>query len=194
VISARVSEYSPGERTALATTADVAHLVSSELPDIAMSTTASAKLVSLRGLAGTAERLVIYAHPAIGAPGRHLITADWMSIPGAFGCTAESCAFRDLNTVIHDLGAAVCGLSTQHPAEQDEAAIRLSLSFPLLGDQDHAVTDHLALPTWSAGSQRLLKRFTIVARGPAIEHVFAPVQQPDAHADDVVAWLRSRGN
>ena len=192
--AAGTNEYSRGDRNALATTADVAHLVGSELPDIAMPATTAAQRVSLRDLAGAATRLVVFAHPAIGAPDRALITPDWTSIPGAFGCTAESCSFRDLNTVIHDLGAAVCGLSSQRPAEQREAAARLSLKFPLLSDQDHAVGDHLGLPTWSTGGQRLLKRFTIVAYGTVIEHVFAPVLQPATHADDVTTWLRTQSS
>jgi peroxiredoxin len=135
---------------------------------------------------------VIYAHPSIGSPDRDLITPDWMDIPGAFGCTAESCSFRDANVLIRDLGAAVCGLSTQPTNEQREAARRLSLNFPLLSDSDHSITDHLRLPTWYAGGQRLLKRFTIVTRGRLIEHVFAP-EAPATHADDVAAWLRGVG-
>jgi peroxiredoxin len=194
VTASRSNEYSPSEHNALAATADVAHLIGSELPDIALPATTAAQSVSLRELAGAATRLVVYAHPSIGAPDRDLITPNWMSIPGAFGCTAESCSFRDLNTVIRDLGAAVCGLSSQHPAEQREAAVRLSLKFPLLSDQDYAVTDHLRLPTWSAGGQRLLKRFTIVAYGPVIKHVFAPVHEPATHADDVATWLRAQSH
>jgi peroxiredoxin len=189
--TADTTQHSPGEDNALATSTDVAHLVGSELPDVPLPATAGAQPVSLRDLATAAARLVVYAYPAIGAPDRPLITPDWMNIPGAFGCTAESCAFRDLNSVINKLGAAVCGLSSQDPAEQREAAVRLSLTFPLLSDHDHAVTDHLGLPTWSAGGQRLLKRFTIIAHGPVIEHVFALVREPAAHADDVATWLRN---
>lgn len=179
------------EQTALATSTEVSHLAGLELPNIRVPATTAPQGLSLRDLAGAASRVVIYAHPAIGAPDRDLITADWMSIPGAFGCTAESCSFRDLNAALGALGAAVGGLSTQQHVEQTEAAQRLSLNFPLLSDHDHSITDHFGLPTWSAGGQRLLKRFTIVTLGIVIEHVFAPVPEPAAHADDVAAWLRS---
>lgn len=184
------SQHLSDDQVAVATSADVAHLLGAELPDTRIPATATADDVSLRGLAGSATRLVIYAYPAIGAPDRELITPDWMSIPGAFGCTAESCSFRDLNAVIRDLGAAVCGLSTQQPSEQREAAQRLSLTFPLLSDHAHTVADQLRLPTWSAGGQRLLKRFTLVTSGSVIEHVFAPVSDPTTHADEVASWLR----
>lgn len=184
------SQHLSDDRVAVATSADVAHLLGAELPDTRIPATATPDDVSLRDLAGNAAQLVVYAYPAIGAPDRDLITPDWKSIPGAFGCTAESCSFRDLNAVIRDLGAAVCGLSTQPPAEQREAAQRLSLNFPLLSDHVHTVTDQLGLPTWSAGGQRLLKRFTLVTSGPVIEHVFAPVSDPATHADEVAGWLR----
>jgi peroxiredoxin len=179
------------EQIALATSTEVTHLVGLELPDICVPATTAPQGLSLRDLASAASRLVVYAHPAIGAPDRDLITPDWMSIPGAFGCTAESCSFRDLNAVLGDLGAAVCGLSTQQHIEQTEAAQRLSLNFPLLSDHDHSITDHLGLPTWSASGQRLLKRFTIVTLGTVIEQLFAPVAEPAAHANDVAAWLGS---
>jgi peroxiredoxin len=179
------------QQTALATSAEVTHLVGLELPDIRVPATTAVQGLSLRDFAGAVSHVVVYAYPAIGAPDRDLITPDWLSIPGAFGCTAESCSFRDLNAVFADLGAAVCGLSTQSHIEQTEAAQRLSLNFPLLSDHEHSVTDHLGLPTWSAGGHRLLKRFTIVTIGTMIEHIFAPVADPAAHANDVAAWLRS---
>jgi peroxiredoxin len=179
------------DRVALATAAEVAHLIGEQLPDIRLPATTAPQGLSLHDLAGDAARLVVYAYPAIGAPDRQPITLDWMSIPGAFGCTAESCSFRDINAVIGDLDATVCGLSTQPPAEQLEASQRLSLNFPLLSDQDCTLANRLGLPTWSAGGRRLLKRYTIVACGAVVEHVFAPVRDPAAHAEDVAAWLHN---
>ena len=114
------------EQTALAVGADVAHLVGSELPDISLAATTERGEVSLRDLCRGVDRLVVYAYPAIGAPDRAPITPNWKSIPGAFGCTAESCSFREENDAIRELGAGLCGLSTQSGAEQHEAAQRLS--------------------------------------------------------------------
>lgn len=179
-------------QNAVAAPAELSHLAGVLLPDVVLPSTTPPHRHSLAQLSRGVNRLVIYAYPAIGAPGRDLVTPDWMNIPGAFGCTAESCSFRDLNDVIGDLGAAVCGLSTQSSTDQDEAAQRLFLNFPLLSDANHAVCEALSLPMWSAGGQRLLKRFTVVARGPTIEHVFAPVGNPAAHAEEVATWLRQR--
>lgn len=185
-----IDHHPAGGENAQASEDEVRHLAGLELPDTFLPTTTIPGGQSLRRLAATAGRLVVYTYPAIGAPDRALITADWMTIPGAFGCTAESCSFRDLNSAIHELGAAVCGLSTQPATEQREAAQRLSLTFPLLSDAKNDVIDHLQLPTWSAGGHRLLKRFTLIARGTVIQHVFAPVTDPATHASDVAAWLR----
>jgi peroxiredoxin len=179
------------EHTARATDGEVAHLIGVELPDLPVPATASPRPRSLRDLARETARLVVYAYPSIGAPDREPITPDWKSIPGAFGCTAESCGFRDLATTLGELGTGVCGLSTQPPGEQEEAAQRLSLGFPLLSDRDHAITARLRLPTWPAGGRLLLKRFTVITSGAVIKHVFAPVPDPAAHAADVVAWLRA---
>jgi peroxiredoxin len=195
--AADVSDHGPDDdrpavdRSAVAARAEVAHLIGAKLPDIRLPATTAPQSFSMHDVGGAAGRLIVYAYPAIGAPDRQPITPDWMSIPGAFGCTAESCGFRDLNAAIGDLDAAVCGLSTQPTAEQREAAQRLSLNFPLLSDEDYKLTDLLDLPTWYAGGRRLLKRFTIVARRGVIEHVFAPVPDPAAHANDVAEWLRN---
>ncbi|MFD2415825.1 peroxiredoxin [Amycolatopsis pigmentata] len=187
------SELRDHQSNAVATRDEVIHLAGKELPDIAVPVTTAPEPRSLRDLARSTARLVVYAYPSIGAPDREPITSDWKSIPGAFGCTAESCGFRDLAATLGELGAGVCGLSTQSPDEQEEAAQRLALGFPLLSDRDHAITGELRLPVWSAGGPDgpgLLKRFTMVTDGTVIQHVFAPVPDPATHAADVVAWLR----
>jgi peroxiredoxin len=186
------SERQGEAHDAVASPADVSHLAGLPLPDIALPSTTTLRAQSLDQLSRGATYLVVYAYPALGAPDRDLLTPDWMHIPGAFGCTAESCSFRDLNGVLRDLGAQVCGLSTQSSAEQHEAAERLSLNFPLLSDANHAVCKALSLPQWPVSGRQLLKRFTMVAHGPIIEHVFAPVGNPSTHADNVAAWLRQQ--
>lgn len=143
------------------------------------------------------ERLVIYAYPLTGLPG--VDNPDgWDAVPGARGCTPESCAFRDHAAELAAAGAAVAGLSTQSCAYQQEVARRLHLPFPLLSDYGLQVTRVLKLPTFTArlraehddgGVQRLLKRLTLVVRGGTVEHVFYPVFPPDTHAAEVLGWL-----
>ena len=91
-------------------------------------------------------RLIIYAYPMTGLPDVP-VPDGWDEIPGARGCTPESCGFRDHAAELAALGAAVAGLSTQSTAYQQEAAARLRLPFPLLSDADLTLTHALKLPT-----------------------------------------------
>ena len=135
-------------------------------------------------------RTVVFAYPRTGRPGVEPLVADWDAIPGARGCTPETCGFRDLHEQLREAGAGVFGLSTQDSAYQREAAQRLGLSFPLLSDADLQLTEALRLPTFQVAGQTLLRRLTLVLRGGAVEHVFYPVFPPDGHALEVLDWLR----
>jgi peroxiredoxin len=138
--------------------------------------------------AGAQPRTVVYAFPRMGRPGVDP-PAGWDEIPGARGCTPESCGFRDHHAELASAGADVFGLSTQSTAEQQEAVQRLALPFALLSDPDLELTGALALPTMEVEGERLLKRLTLVIRDGSVEHVFYPVFPPDAHAGEVLRWL-----
>ena len=121
--------------------------------------------------------------------------AGWDEIPGARGCTPQSCSFRDHHAELRALGVRVFGLSTQDTPYQREAAERLRLPFPLLSDADLVLTGALRLPTFQTPSlpgQTLLKRLTLIVRDGRIEHVFYPVGPPDRSAGDVIAWLQTQ--
>ena len=139
-------------------------------------------------------RLVVYAFPRMGRPGEPELVEDWDLIPGARGCTPETCAFRDHYAELSALGAAVYGLSTQDTDYQREAVERLHLPFPLLSDADLRLTDALRLPTFTAAGHTLLKRLTLVVREARVEHVFYPVFPPERHAEEVLTWLRGRAD
>jgi peroxiredoxin len=115
-------------------------------------------------------------------------------IPGARGCTPQSCAFRDHFAELKALGVDhVFGLSTQDSTYQREAASRLHLPFPLLADDRLAFANAMRLPTFETAGMTLMKRLTLVIRGGRVEHVFYPVFPPDRNAADVIAWLEGRG-
>jgi peroxiredoxin len=134
------------------------------------------------------SRTVVYVYPRTGVPGVALPTG-WDAIPGARGCTPESCSFRDCHDDLRALGARVFGLSTQDTAYQQEVATRLHLPFAILSDADLAFTKALRLPTFSVDGMTLIKRLTLVIRDGVIEHVFYPIFPPDGHADEVCRWL-----
>ena len=134
---------------------------------------------------------MVYAYPRTGQPDQVSLVDEWDTIPGARGCTPQSCAFRDHFAELTAAGAAsVYGLSTQTTEYQQEAATRLHLPFPLLSDNGLALTTALHLPTFEAGGETLLKRLTWIARDGRIEQVFYPVFPPDKNAEEVLAWLR----
>ena len=133
-------------------------------------------------------RTVLYCYPRTGRPDRP-VPDGWDAIPGARGCTPESCGFRDHARDLTDLGAIVFGVSSQTTEDQREAARRLRLPFELLSDARLDLAGALRLPTFHFESSTLLKRLTLVVRNGVIEHVFYPVFPPDRHAEEVVGWL-----
>jgi peroxiredoxin len=162
-----------------------AHLAGMKLPPIGLPSTRG-RVVDLSRLAGTA---VVYVYPRTGRPDQELPTG-WNAIPGARGCTPQSCAFRDHHEELQRAGAAhVFGLSTQDSAYQREAVERLHLPFELLSDAGLQLARALTLPTFEVDGMTLIRRLTLILRDGAIEKVFYPVFPPDRNAADVLAWL-----
>jgi peroxiredoxin len=161
------------------------HLVGMKLPRLSLQAT-NGEHVDLSRPPG---RSVIYAYPMTGRPDVPL-PDGWDMIPGARGCTPQSCAFRDLATELKVAGAnQIFGLSTQSTDYQVEVAERLHLPFPLLSDVDMLLTNALKLPTLVVQESILLKRLTMVINNGQIEHIFYPIFPPDQNATDVVDWL-----
>jgi peroxiredoxin len=164
-----------------------AHLTGMALPDLELAATDGSK-VNLARLSG---RTVVYNYPRTGRPGQDM-PEGWDAIPGARGCTPQSCSFRDHFAELTNLGVArVFGLSTQDTDYQREAAERLHLPFPLLSDADLSLARVLRLPTFEAAGRTLLKRMALVIEDGTIAKVFYPVFPPDRSAEEVVGWLRA---
>jgi peroxiredoxin len=138
----------------------------------------------------TAELAVLYVYPRTGRPDEPP-PPGWDDIPGARGCTPQSCGFRDHAQELAGLGALVAGLSAQTLPEQVELAERIHLPYPVLADPDLRAAQALRLPTFTAAGHRLYKRLALVARAGRVERVFYPVFPPDRNAADVVSYLRS---
>ncbi len=161
-----------------------AHLSGRRLPSIPLVSTAG-RMVDLAGGDG---RTIVYCYPRTGRPDQELPTG-WNEIPGARGCTPESCGFRDHYAALRALGASVFGLSTQTTEYQREVAERLHLPFELLSDEHLAFTSGLQLPTFDIDGMTLIKRLTLIVLNGRIEKVFYPVFPPDTHAEHVERWL-----
>ena len=162
------------------------HLLGMAVPDIALTATDGAQ-VPLATLPG---RTAIYCYPRTGLPDKEM-PEGWNEIPGARGCTPQSCGFRDVSAEFDQRGVRVFGLSSQDTTYQTEAASRLHLPFPLLSDAAFELANALALPTFEVEGVRLLKRVTLVVCDGRIEHVFYPVFPPSTNALEVLAWVDS---
>jgi peroxiredoxin len=160
------------------------HLPGVNLPPVSLTST-SGEQVDLSTLAGTT---VVYCCPLTGRPGREL-PGGWDEIPGARGCTPQSCAFRDHHAELRDLGTRVFGLSTQTTAYQQEAAERLHLPFALLSDENLEFVGALDLPTFEAEGMTLVKRLTLIVEDGEILKVFYPVFPPGRNVEEVIRWL-----
>jgi peroxiredoxin len=161
------------------------HLLGARMAAIALPAT-DGRVIDLAALAG---RTIVYAYPRTGQPGIDN-PPGWDMIPGARGCTPQSCSFRDHFAELNALGVArLFGLSTQDPAYQREAAERLHLPFAILSDEQLRLTRAMKLPTFATSGMTLLKRFTLVIDDAIVTHVFYPVFPPDRSAADVIAWL-----
>jgi peroxiredoxin len=163
------------------------HLVGMMIPPISLVATDDSS-VTLSALPG---RTVVFGYPRTGEPGKIGLTDDWDMIPGARGCTPQTCAFRDLFAELKAAGAAhVFGLSTQSNVYQAEMASRLHLPFPVLSDEKLALTRALNLPVMEVAGLTLIKRLALVVDDGRITHVFYPVFPPDRNAGDVLMWLK----
>jgi peroxiredoxin len=163
------------------------HLAGIALPSLTLPAT-DGSAIDLSALRG---RTVVYVYPRTGRPGQNM-PDGWDAIPGARGCTPQSCSFRDHFAELRKLGAAqVFGLSTQDSDYQREVVERLHLPFPVLSDADLNLTRALKLPTFTVEGMTLLKRMVFVIDDGLMAKVFYPVFPPDKSAEDVLSWLQS---
>jgi peroxiredoxin len=163
------------------------HLLGMRLPPVPLPSTAG-RMVDLSALPGVT---VVYCYPRTGRPGEPL-PAGWDEIPGARGCTAQSCAFRDHSQELQALGARVFGLSAQDTEYQREAVAPLRLPFELLSDAELRFARALRLPTFMVEGMTLIKRLTLVIEDGQIVKVFYPVFPPPRNPEEVIAWLAGR--
>jgi peroxiredoxin len=163
------------------------HLEGLPMPSVLLPTTDD-ELFDPSAIDGT---LVLYVYPKAGRAGLDP-PPEWDAIPGARGCTPQSCAFRDHHAELQALGATVVGLSTRPTAEQKEFADSNHLPFALCSDEQLRFADALKLPTFTWDDHTLLKRITLIAEDGVIEKVFYPVFPPDRNAQEVIDYLETR--
>jgi peroxiredoxin len=169
------------------------HLRGAAVPALALAAT-SGRVVDLAGLAR--QPAVLFFYPRTGQAGKSA-GRDWDLIPGARGCTPQSCGFRDLHAEFRALGVTVAGVSTQTTEYQCEFVERNHVPFDLLSDAELRLTHALKLPTFDfavpgIGPSTLIKRMAWYLEDGRIARVWYPVFPPDKNAEVVLGWLRAR--
>ena len=94
----------------------------------------SGNTVTLESLRG--RKVLVYFYPKADTP----------------GCTKQSCSLRDVARQVGD--TAIIGISPDPPRKQAKFDEKYGLGFPLLADEDHAVSE--AYGTW--GERRMYGR------------------------------------
>ncbi|MFL4475341.1 peroxiredoxin [Paeniglutamicibacter sp. MACA_103] len=151
-------------------------------------------LPATTGMAMSAEdfasgSFVLFIYPRTGRPDR-AEPPEWALVPGAKGCTPESCEFRDLAADYAALGFRIYGLSSQDTDYQREAVDRLHLPYPLLSDSGFTLATELGLPTFEFGGDRLHVRSTLVVTDGTIAHAYVGVSDAAAHPRRLLAQLK----
>ncbi len=162
------------------------HLTEMKIPELELACT-NEKSFNIGKQTGF---IVLYIYPMTGQPNVAL-PKGWDSIPGARGCTPQSCSFRDLHGDLKKY-ATIYGLSSQPTDYQLEAKNRLHLSFELLSDTDFLLKQKLSLPTFTLEGVERYKRITLIIKDNVIKKVFYPVFPPDQNAADVLKWFEEQ--
>ena len=109
------------------------------------------------------------------------------------GCTVEACEFRDANDDIRSLGAEVWGISPDDARDHGRFREQLSLTFPLLVDEDHRVADAYGVWVEKHKYDRTYwgnaRTTFLIDRGGRIARIWENVR-PEGHAAEVLAALR----
>jgi len=163
------------------------HLGGLIVPPVLLTSTSNGYVNLAR--ASAAKSIIVFCYPRTGVPDREP-PPGWDAIPGARGCTPETCGFRDRYQEFLALGVEVFGLSTQASDYQREMRARLRVPFDFLSDNQFEFTDGIRLPTFEVEGMRLLRRLTLLLRNGRIDQVFYPVFPPDTHSSEVLDWLR----
>jgi len=165
------------------------HLTGMIFPSVILHGT-SGKNVNISGMKGL---VVIFFYPMHGNP-KSPPMIGWNEIPGARGCTPQSCSFRDNYAKLEELGVSVFGVSSQSLSDQKEACLRLALPYQLLNDSSYKLTNAMNLPTFDYESYKYIKRITIILQDGVIKRTFYPVFPPDKNVGNVIDWVVSNTN
>ena len=135
-------------------------------------------------------RMVLYFYPMTGRPDRPL-PDNWNNIPGAKGCTIQTCSFRNKYDEIISLNAVPIGISSQNVDDNKEMTTRLKVPYDVLSDEKLELSKELNIPTFLVDSKFFLKRITLIVEKKIIKKIFYPINDINKHIEEVLKWLKT---
>jgi peroxiredoxin Q/BCP len=108
-----------------------------------------------------------------------------------YGCTKESCHFRDLKVDFDALGATRIGISADPVDKQLQFAEKHDFDFPLLSDVDRAVAEAFGVKRRSNLLKVKRSTFVIGTDSSLIAQLHSEVSM-HSHADKALEILRAR--
>ena len=162
------------------------HLLNTSLPDISLLNQQQNLLKLKRA---DTFRLVLYFYPMTGNPNK-LLPRDWDQIPGATGCTSETCSFRDNYEELIKLNTIPIGITTQETEDIKEMTNRLLIQYDVLSDSQNILLNALKIPHFENEGKIYFKRLTLIVEKNVIKKVFYPIFPPNKHINEVLEWLK----
>ena len=162
------------------------HLLNSHLPPISLKNQ-QGNLLNLKRL--DTFRLILYFYPMTGNPNK-ILPKNWDQIPGATGCTSETCTFRDNYEEFIKLNAIPIGISTQTVEDIHEMTNRLLIQYDVLSDSDYSLMNALSIPNFTNENKIYFKRITLIVEKNIVKKVFYPIFPPNKHINEVLQWLK----
>ena len=134
------------------------HLINQDIPEVSLLNQSGNYLKLNRN---DTFRIVLYCFPMTGHP-KKILPVNWDNIPGARGCTSQTCSFRDHYDDLIKLNAIPIGMSTQTVNDLKEMTKRLNVPYDVLSDASLEFTNKMRLPTFRVKDSIYIKRLTII--------------------------------
>ena len=106
-----------------------------------------------------------------------------------YGCTKESCHFRDLKAEFEEVGAQRVGISADSVDKQHQFSEKHSFDYPLLSDPDKAVATMFGVKRGFGPNKRTT---FVIDTDQTVLAVIASEISMSRHADNALEVLRAR--
>jgi thioredoxin-dependent peroxiredoxin len=108
-----------------------------------------------------------------------------------YGCTKESCHFRDLASDFEQAGAQPIGISRDAVAKQKQFDDKHTLGYPLLSDEDRKVAEAFGVKGGMLGLSPVKRVTFVIDRDQTIRSVISSEVSMNTHADQALEVVKN---